>query len=179
MTKIKTTDSEEVAARKEAVRIKVALRRYNKECYKCGSDSLYEDKFLCLLCYNKMKDGQKLPSQLAINSRKRRTDSTRTLSQFRRDNGLCVRCGTTQLVATSLCLPCFNKKSEQDNICALNRKQFRADNNLCYKCAVPLSGNRLALGSAKCDDCCATEAKKAKDKLPKLFKPVWEILIEN
>lgn len=143
-------------------------RKYNTEraellkslnlCAWCGKEKALENRRLCYDCMVKSSENHSAYWRSLTSDEKRkaydkRNKANRKRRQYRRDNGLCTRCGHKAIQGRAMCVSCTlkNRQTGKEHSRKIGRITFeeRGNGTYCQRCCKPVEhfGNRF------CDNC--------------------------
>lgn len=139
--------------------------RDNGLCTECGKYKVPKSERICLECRAKFNNRRKpLTDEQKIKYEKRFRSQQNNLYQYRKEQGICTRCGKRKsIVGKSKCGVCLQKDAELHRIRYCNNpdvREERENNGLCYRCGKIL--DRDGKMCKKCRDECVGYLEKAR-----------------
>lgn len=165
-------------------------RKYNAEraeflkslnlCVWCGKEKALENRRLCYDCMMKSSENhsaywRRLSPEQKQSIYERRKEVNRARRQYRRDNGLCTRCGQKALQGRAMCVSCTlkNRQSGKEHSRKIGRITFEERGNgvYCQMCCEKVENE----GSKYCNSCYEKAVEKAAHMrtFVKKLNPVW------
>ena len=148
-------------------------RKQKGICVNCGKERACIGSILCPDCWEKYNlRNRKYYKNHKEECKKNNSANGKKLYWYRRENGLCTKCGKKAVANKSLCISCLTKKRLtkdprwNNDIDRSERPAF----GLCYVCGKPLKSHEKL-----CDEC----YEKASKKMFELNKNPTEAMIRN